>query len=181
MGAEVLKQYFFFHFADSVIAEQSAEEPLYKTGDNLGELCCEVEKVSPKGVLREFCSLGAKNYCLRITTEGEDDKYVRKLKGVGLKHNNKRETSMDAMKQILHGEIDSVTIKLLKHIEKDNDFNIFTKEVSTKKMSLVFDKRQRVGAYGTQPWGYREDKEEVIPNPNIDIPEWSIRKHLSTE
>jgi len=168
-------------FPDSIIAEQTAEAPLFKTGDNLGELCCEVEKISTNGVLREFCSLGAKNYCLRVTTEGEDDKFVRKLKGVGLKYNNKRETSMEVMKQILHGDLDSVTIRLMKHIEKDNDFNIFTREESSKKMSLVFDKRQRVGAYGTQPWGYRDDKEEVVPDPNIIIPEWAIRKHLSTE
>jgi hypothetical protein len=140
-----------------------------------------VKKVSRNGVLREFCSLGAKNYCLRITTEGEADKFVRKLKGVGLKHNNRRETSMDVMKQILHGDLDSVTIQLLRHIEKDNDFNIFTKEVSSKKMSLVFDKRQRIGAYDTQPWGYRNDKAAVVPDPDIRIPEWDIRKHLSTE
>lgn len=166
---------------DSIITEQDYDAPLFKTGENLGELCCEVSKVSPNGALREFCSLGAKNYCLRIETEGEEDKFVRKLKGVGLKYNNKRETSMAVMKQILHGELDGVTIQLMRHIEKDNEFNIFTKEESSKKMSLVFDKRQRVGAYATQPWGYRDDKEDVVPDPNIIIPEWEIRKHLSTE
>lgn len=88
---------------------------------------------------------------------------------------------MEAMKQILRGDIDSVTIKLLRRIEKDNDFNIFTKEMSSKKMQLVFDKRQRVNTYDTQPWGYREDKPEVVPDPKIHIPEWDIRKHLASE
>jgi hypothetical protein len=118
---------------------------------------------------------------LVVTVPGQKNKHIRKLKGVSMRFNNSEECSIDTLRMLVDGKIDKTTFRLLRTIERDSTFNIFTREIGFKSMTVVFDKRERVGLYNTQPWGYREDYPTVEVRADIDIPEWKFRKHTKAE
>jgi hypothetical protein len=82
------------------------------------------------------------------------------------------------MKSLVDGDLSGVAVELVNKIERGPDFRIFTRASSEKQIRLVYNKRARQGPYDTLPWGYRADKPDVVPDPNIIIEDWNIKSYL---
>jgi hypothetical protein len=145
----------------------------------LGELTDEIAEYGPGAHITKYVSIGPKSYCLEVKVPGKEEPIeIRKIKGVTLKFNNKHQTDFSAMKSLVDGELDDITIKIVNQIERASDFRIFTRKDCSKKVQLVYTKRARVGAYDTQPWGFRANTAPSVPNDMYKIETWGVRSYL---
>jgi hypothetical protein len=182
---------------DSVVFFEPKDQPILKTGSFLGkknqiihfifltimqstgELTDEIADFGAGATISKFVSIGPKSYCLEVKVPGKEPFTITKMKGVTLKHNNKHLTDFKTMKGLVDGELDDVTIQIVNRIERGNDFKIFTRADSTKKVQLVYTKRARVGPYETKPWGLRENSKPVVPDTRYVIEDWSVRSYVN--
>ncbi|XP_065352587.1 uncharacterized protein LOC135947637 [Cloeon dipterum] len=141
----ILGERVLYYDTDAAIFLQKKGEKLLKTGPFLGCLTNEMESYGEEAKIEKFVALGPKDYCIRVGLGDGTTREVRKLKGITLRHNNRAETSMDAM------------------------------EHSEKVLKLNYDKRARVSQYDTVPWGTKQGALELQPDPSIEIEDWTHR------
>lgn len=162
-----------------MIFYEDIAQPILKTGDYLGCLTDEIAEMGDGAYVRAMVSLGPKTYSLEIIVPGKPEPiYVTKMKGISLKYNNKHLTDFKTMKSLVDGDLNGVSVELVNNITRGPDFRIFTRASSEKCVRLVYNKRARLGAYDTRPWGYREDLPPVIADPNIIIEDWTVRTYV---
>jgi hypothetical protein len=164
---------------DSVLYKQRRGTKIMQTGNYLGCLTDERDSFGKNSEIIEFCSAGPKNYCLKVKLEDGSFIESRKIKGITLKANNTEQTSMDTLKKLINGEADDVTVKLINKIQRSSGFEVISTD-STKRIRMVYDKRVIIpGTYDSLPWGTKKNMPEVIPDPNIVIPEWEVRGYAA--
>jgi hypothetical protein len=123
-------------------------------------------------------SLGPKTYSLQIIVPNSEPVYVTKMKGITLRHNNAHLTDFKTMKNLVDGNLQHVSIKIVNNIVRSPDFKILTTASSEKKVRLVYNKRKRTGVYDTKPWGHRADFPPVVPDMSIRVEDWEERDYF---
>ncbi|XP_059489271.1 uncharacterized protein LOC132204662 [Neocloeon triangulifer] len=161
---------------DSVIVVQKKGEPIFKTGNGLGQLTNEV----PNQVISEYLAVAPKNYGLALqNTDGSKDA-IRKIKGITLRHNCLEQTSLATLRRLIHGELEEVEINIYKKIERTLGFQLVSSDTS-KKIKLNYDKRFREEGVVdfSSPHGLKENWPPVIPDESIDVHMWSIHEYAA--
>jgi len=174
----ILGKRLYYHDTDSVLYLDKKNKPLLRFSCYLGELTNEIAEYGEGAQIVEYISSGPKDYFLRIKLPDGSEKHIRKVKGISLKYNNIEETSGESLKKLIDGEVTELNIKLFRKIQRAAGFEVYTVN-GNKTLKLVYDKRVRINAYETIPYGTKENVPEVIPDPNIVIDDWTLRNYLA--
>jgi hypothetical protein len=167
----ILGERVLYYDTDSVLFVQRDGEKELPCSNYLGGLANELEKFGNGAEIKEYISSGPKDYYLKIKLADGSLKHIRKLKGISLKKNNEEETSGRTLKDLIDGKLDSITVDLIRKIQKTSGFEIYSVN-SKKDLRMVYNKRARVDAYRTIPWGTKQNEPEVVPDNSIVIEDW---------
>jgi hypothetical protein len=129
---------------DSMIFRWKPGKPKPESGDNLGELCDEIEKDYGNGSrCTKFTSLGPKVYGLEIEKEDKSVTTTLKCKGISLTHKALDVINLNKMIELaasyMHEENKSVEVEQLQ-IRSDRHHTLYSNYVN-KKLQTVFEKR----------------------------------------
>ncbi len=152
---------------DSIIFKWKPGQPKPETGDNLGELCDEIEKDYGSGArCTKFVSLGPKVYGLEIENPDKSTKCIMKIKGISLTHRALDVINFNKMIELatshVEGSHKSVEVDQLQ-IKSDKHHTLYTSYIN-KEIQTVFEKRCIIppsgcethiaNSYVTLPFGY---------------------------
>ncbi|PIC31048.1 hypothetical protein B9Z55_022088 [Caenorhabditis nigoni] len=140
---------------DSIIyaIPDGTDDPLEdEVGSYLGQLTDELN-----GKMTEFVSLGPKTYCYKEELSPDEEKVVRKAKGVTMNSKVEKLVTFDKMKSMVDEVINKgpmTTIDLPQHtMFRDKDHRVYSRQ-TTKKFKFTFSKRRLLSDGSTLPFGY---------------------------
>ena len=134
---------------DSVIYVDEKGEYNIPDGKYLREWECET-KGQP---IHEFVSIAPKSYGYKYR-DAEGKLHVEvKFKGFTLNCENSKKINFNTLKAMVDGDTEKITTDNMR-FEKDSKTGIITTTNMTKTATMNYMKRQRVGKYGTLPFGY---------------------------
>ncbi|KAF1750693.1 hypothetical protein GCK72_017245 [Caenorhabditis remanei] len=141
---------------DSIIyaVPEGTKDPLeMEVGPYLGQLTDELS-----GEMTEFVSLGPKTYCYRDLMKNNEEKIVRKAKGITMSSQVEKYVNFEMMRAMVDEAINNTgerTEHLLPQhtIRRDNSHKMYSKNTE-KVFKYTFNKRRLLGNGTTLPFGY---------------------------
>ena len=118
-------------------------------GKFLGDWECETKGMP----IHEFVSIAPKSYGYKYYDEEGVLHVECKFKGFTLNCENRKKINFDTMKALVDGELDEITTNNMR-FDKDVKTGVITTTNMRKTAKMHYKKRQRVGPYGTLPFGY---------------------------
>ena len=136
---------------DSCWYIEKENSPKIKTGDNLGDLTDELGGHH----IEKWCGSGPKSYSY-CTSDG---KYVCKVKGFTLNHENSQYINHQTMRQIIEGQKKRITTVNEKMIFRNSKTMQVENKYQEKDFRLCYDKRvmnKTESGFDTFPYGFKK-------------------------
>lgn len=152
--------------SDSVIYVARDGDWDVPTGSSLGEMTNELEEYGPGSYIVEFSSAGPKNYSYTVFSPSTGEYHQTcKVKGFNLNHQVGEKINATVMRQMVHGELDAVTIEQTQ-IRRSNTHELVTMQ-EAKVYRVCMEKRQFTEDHDSTPYGFKRPRTENDPTPTV--------------
>ena len=124
-------------------------------GSSLGEMTDELEEYGPGSYITEFSSAGPKNYSYTVFSPSTGEYHETcKVKGFNLNHRVSQSINATVMKQMVQGELDSVSVEQ-PQIRRSNTHELVTMQ-EAKVYRVCLEKRKfNADDHDSEPYGFK--------------------------